>query len=110
MIGSLRKSGVDVRHYTLMASKETLLHRLKSRGDGANSWGAKQIDRCLEGLSKDVFHEHIDTDKMSIEQAAEEIALMSNIDLLPDNMGRLRKKVNRIMTKLKQIRLFSWRI
>lgn len=110
IIGSLRQCGVDIRHYTLMASKETLLHRLKSRGDGVNSWGAKQIDRCLEGLSKDVFREHIDTEKMSIEQVVEKIALMSDINLLPDNMGRLRRKINRIIIQLKQVRLFSWRI
>lgn len=45
IVGALRRNGVDVKHFTLMASKETLLSRLKSRGDGSTSWGAKQIDR-----------------------------------------------------------------
>jgi hypothetical protein len=110
IIGSLRHYGIDVRHYTLMASKEILLHRLKSRGDGGNSWAAKQIDRCLEGLSNEVFQEKIDTGKMSVEQVAEKIALMSNIDLSPDNTGRLMKKIKHIIIQLKHIRLFSWRI
>jgi RNase adaptor protein for sRNA GlmZ degradation len=110
IIGSLRQCGVEVRHYTLMASKETLLKRLKSRGDGVNSWGAKQIGRCLEGLSNEVFQHPIDTEKMSIEDVVVKIASMSNINLSPDNTGRLRRKINRFLTQVKHIRLFSWRI
>lgn len=110
IIGSLRNKGVDVRHYALMASKEVLLKRLKSRGDGINSWGAKQIDRCLEGLSDSVFEYHIDTEGMSVEEVVEKIAHMSNIKLLPDNTGRLRRKLERIIIQLKHTRLFSWRI
>jgi hypothetical protein len=105
IVSSLRHQRIDVKHYALMASKETILKRLKSRGDGANSWGAKQIDRCLEGLSDEVFHHHINTENMSIEEVVEKIASMSNINLLPDNAGKLRKRLNRIITQLKQIRL-----
>lgn len=110
VVGSLRNCGIDVKHYTLMASKETLLKRLKSRGDGAHSWGARQIDRCLEGLSNELFQYHIDTESISIEEVAEKIAFMSNINLSPDNTGKVRKKLNRMITQLKHIRLFSWRI
>ncbi|MCM1989016.1 AAA family ATPase [Oceanirhabdus seepicola] len=108
IVGSLRNHGVIVKHYSLMASKATLLKRLKSRGDGENSWGAQQIDRCLEGLSKGVFQSHINTENMSIDDVVEKIALMADINLLPDDIGRLKKKINRIKTQLKQ-RLFSWR-
>lgn len=109
IVTSLRNSGVDVKHYALMASKETLIHRLKSRGDGINSWAAKQIDRCINGLSNEIFRHHLDTENMSIEDVAEKIALMSNINLLPDNSGKLKKKMSRTLTKLKHIRFFSWK-
>ena len=92
-----------------MASKETLLRRLRSRGDGINSWGAKQIDRCINGLSDEVFQHHINTEDMCIEDVVEEIVLMSNITLIPDNSGRLNKKLNRILIQLKHIRLFYWK-
>lgn len=92
IVGLLRHQGVDIKHFSLMASKDTTLKRLKSRGDGADSWPAKQIDRCIDGLSSEVFQHHIDTENMSIEGVAEKIALMSNITLLPDNSGWLRKK------------------
>lgn len=107
IVGSLRNHGVTVKHYVLMASKETLLKRLKGRGDGANSWGAQQIDRCLEGLGNEVFKTHINTENMTIDDVVEEIAFMSDINLLPDNTGRLKKKINRIKTQLKHIRIFS---
>lgn len=110
IVGSLRNQGVEVKHFALIASKETLLRRLKSRGDGANSWGAQQIDRCLQGLSNEVFAERIDTENMSIEEVAEKIALLSDVPLLPDSIGKFRKRFNRYITQLKHIRFFSWRI
>lgn len=106
IIGSLRSQGVDVKHYALMASREVLLKRLKSRLDGPNSWPAMQIDRCISGLSDEVFQHHIDTEHMSIEEVAEKIALMSNITLLSDNSGKFRRRLNRFVTQLKHIRVF----
>jgi len=82
IIGSLRNQGMVVKHYTLMASKETLLKRLNGRGDGANSWAACQIDRCLKGLENKIFQQHINTEDISIEEVVEKIALMANIKLI----------------------------
>ena len=93
IVGSLRNHGVIVKHYALMPSKATLLKRLKSRGDGANSWGAQQIDRCLEGLSNEVFQSHINTENMSIDDVVEKIAFMSDIKILPNDMGRFEKNL-----------------
>lgn len=104
IIENLRNDGIEVKHFVLRASKETLLKRLKSRGDGKNSWPAQQIDRCLEGLSNEIFKKHIDTDNLSIEQVVHEIALQSNINLLPDNRTKIRKLYDRVMIKLKHIR------
>ncbi len=104
IIENLRNDGIEVKHFVLRASKETLLKRLKSRGDGKNSWSAQQIDRCLEGLSNEIFKKHIDTDNLSIEQVVHEIALQSNINLLPDNRTKIRKLYDRVMIKLKHIR------
>jgi broad-specificity NMP kinase len=107
IVSSLRDHGVIVKHYVLMAPKATLLKRLRSRGDGANSWGAKQLDRCLNGLSNEVFQTHIDTENMSIDDVVERIALMSDIRLLPDDASKIKKKIIRIKTQLKHIRFFS---
>jgi chloramphenicol 3-O-phosphotransferase len=46
-VGALRETGVQVHHLTLLASRQTILRRLRRRGDRRNSWGARQLDRCL---------------------------------------------------------------
>lgn len=107
IVGRLRREGVIVHHFTLCASREVLFHRLRQRGDRANSWPAQQIDRCIQGLSHEVFQQHLDTDRMSIEVVVEQIASMSGVDLLPDHRTKTRKRIDRLITQLKQFRLFN---
>lgn len=85
IIEKLRKANIDIKHFTLMAERDTLLKRLKQRGDGKNSWPAQQINRCINNLSKQLFAEHIYTDDMKIEQVVDYIAKACDIKLLPDN-------------------------
>lgn len=104
IIENLRSDDIEVKHFVLWASKETILKRLRSRADGKNSWPAQQIDRCLEGLSQDLFRRHIDTEKMSIGEVVEEIALQSNLSLLPDRRTPIGKIYDNLKVKLKHIR------
>lgn len=107
IVGRLRDDGLPVRHFVLWASRETLLKRLKSRGDFKNSWGAQHMDRCMEGLSDDAFLPRLTTDTLSVEQVAEQIAQMCGIELAPDSGGKLAKKLKRVVTQLKHIRYFT---
>lgn len=107
MIGRLRKDGVTVHHFALCASKDTILRRLRSRGDGPQSWAAGQIDRCLSGLADKLFQCHLDTENMPIESVVDAIASISGLQLQPDNRGSIRKTYDRLKTKLRHIRLFS---
>ncbi|MCY8203109.1 tunicamycin resistance ATP-binding TmrB [Bacillus sp. N12A5] len=104
IIGRLRQDGRTVYHFTLMASKETLLKRLRTRAEGKNSWAAKQIDRCIEGLSSPIFADHIETDSLSIQDAAEAIAARANLALDPDKRGSLQRFTDRLLIKLNHIR------
>lgn len=106
IIGKLRRDGVQVNHFTLCVSKETLMQRLRSRGEGRQSWAARQVERCIDGLSNEKFQQHLQTDHLSIEQVAEQIASMSSISLLPDNRGKLSKVWARMITKIKHFRFF----
>ncbi|WP_339189373.1 tunicamycin resistance ATP-binding TmrB [Bacillus sp. FSL M8-0025] len=105
IIGRLRQEGKIVHHFTLMASKETLLKRLRTRAEGKNSWAAKQIDRCVEGLSSPIFEDHIQTDNLSIQDVAENIAARAELPLDPDTRGSLRRFTDRLMVKLNHIRI-----
>lgn len=104
IIGKLRDEEVSVKHFVLWASKETIEKRLRSRGEGKDSWGAKQIDRCLEGLSNDIFYERLDTENKTVEDVADIIALKSGIELSPDNRSSFKKKLDKLKTQIKHIR------
>ncbi|MBA2487928.1 MAG: AAA family ATPase [Chloroflexi bacterium] len=60
IIGRLRTGGVDVRHVTLRAPRETILERLAGRAD-TTDWSFHQVDRCIEGLDDERFAPWIDT-------------------------------------------------
>ncbi|WP_339158311.1 AAA family ATPase [Paenibacillus sp. FSL W8-0186] len=105
IINNLRSNGFEVKHFTLLANREILLKRLRSRGDNKNSWPAIQIERCISSLSRDMFRIHINTDSLTLEEIIERIARESNIELQPDNRGIIKKKIDRFMTQIKQIRI-----
>ncbi len=75
--------------------------------DGAGSWGARQIDRCLEGLSAEAFSEHLYTDELSIEEVVEAIAHKCNIQLTPNNGNGFQKSLRRLGIKLQQMGFFK---
>ncbi|MNI86630.1 Tunicamycin resistance protein [compost metagenome] len=105
IITELRSNGVEVKHFTLLADRETLLRRLKSRGDYKNSWPAKQIDRCVASLSHDRFSIHIHSDRLTPDEIMDQIAKECSIELQPDNRGAVKKRIDRLITKIKHIRI-----
>ena len=105
IVHKLRLNGHEVNHFTLLANRDTLLKRLKSRGDHENSWPAKQIDRCITNLSQDMFKIHIYTDDLTPEEIVEQIATACKVELLPDHRGKFKKKMDKVITQIKQIKM-----
>lgn len=73
IIGGIKEKGIDIRHFTLMASKATIEKRLIRRGD-KNAWNFKQIDRCLSALTRTKYSIHIDTEANKLDEVVELIA------------------------------------
>ncbi len=105
IVGRLRRDGIQVKHFTLWVSRDELVRRLRKRGDGDGSWPAMQIDRCMEGLSDDAFQHRVNTDTMPIESVVETIASLAGVDIRPDHRGPIGRKLSRITTQLRHIRL-----
>jgi len=101
---ALREEGIDVRHFTLLASRREVLGRLRRRGDFGRSWPALQIDRCLDALHTQLFAEHLDTSAASIEAVAEALAERAGLVLLP-RAGVLRRAVWRFGVQVRHIRI-----
>ena len=103
IIGRLKDEGIDVQHFVLSASKETLQRRLKSRFEKENSWPEKQIDRCLAGLAHPVFEGQLNTNDLTTEQVAEMIASKLHIQLQQDERSSIKKKWELLIMRLKKI-------
>jgi AAA domain len=95
IIGALRSDGFELRHFTLMASREVILRRLRGRADGPRSWGAQHLERCLNALRAPEFADHLETDGHGVEAVAEEIASRADLVLQP----RLRDPVSRLIRR-----------
>lgn len=104
-IGALRRAGIQVHHFALIASRDTILHRLRRRGDGRNSWAAHQLDRCLTSLSNEKFAVHISTEGKTIEAVAEEIAQRAGLTLKPSPRHLILRPLKRMAVQLRHIRL-----
>ena len=103
IIGRLKDEGIDVQHFVLSASKETLQRRLKSRFEKENSWPEQQIDRCLAGLAHPVFEGQLNTNDLTTEQVAEMIASKLHIQLQQDERSSIKKKWELFIMRLKRI-------
>ncbi|MFI6870217.1 AAA family ATPase [Nocardia sp. NPDC050406] len=108
-VGRLREKGHDVRHFALLARRETVLDRLRERTlfglrPQGDSFAVGNLDRCLEALRGPEFAEHIHTDDISTRQVADRIAASAGLTLEPNTDGRLRGEMNRILVGIKHIR------
>ncbi|MDB5692872.1 MAG: hypothetical protein JWO81_1935 [Alphaproteobacteria bacterium] len=75
VIGGLRASGTDIRHFTLTAAPETLRRRLRRRLDWPSSrrWALARAEPYAAALADPAFAEHVDTDGRTVAEIAEGI-------------------------------------
>ncbi|WP_326721513.1 zeta toxin family protein [Streptomyces sp. NBC_00243] len=117
-VGRLRELGHDVRHFALLAERETVLKRLRERGFGhllqyvagkdaplrRESWAVQQLDHSLERLREPEFAEHLWTDHTTVAKTADRIAVLAGLTLTPNRDGVLRGRLRRAWTSARHIR------
>lgn len=118
IVGRLRERGHDVRHFALLAERETVLRRLRERGFGhltqwvfgkdaplrRESWAVAKLDLCLERLREPHFAEHVWTDRRTVPQVADHIAAACGLTLAPNTDSALRGRLRRTVTSVRHIR------
>lgn len=117
-VGRLGELGHDVRHFTLLAERQTVLKRLRERGFGhllqyvggknaglrRETWAVGQLDHCLERLREPEFAEHLWTDDSTVPKTADRIAVLAGLRLRPNNEGALRTRLRQARIGVKHIR------
>lgn len=106
-VGRLRELGHEVRHVTLLATRETTTHRLRARGLGmvTDNWALSRLDDCLSALTRQEFEKHVWTDDLSIPEVADHVARSANLTLRPNTDNRVVAYARRSWTALKHLRL-----
>lgn len=113
IVGGLRRRDVDVRHYTLSATAETLKRRLDARISslagklfgGDETWATAQIPRCVAALADDRYATHVPTDDLSTDEVVEWIAGDLDIDLVLPRLSAARYQLRRVAVGIRHIRI-----
>lgn len=72
VIGAVARA-VRLDHFTLMASRETILRRELARPDNMGGWAQHSVDRVLPALEDARFAEHIDAETQTADGVAQDI-------------------------------------
>jgi predicted kinase len=113
IMSGLRDAGVPVRHFSLMASPETLHRRLRTRGafwlgralGREDTWAMAQITRCVTALATDQFADHVDTEDRQIDDVVEDIAARAGVTLTEPRLSPARYQLRRVAVGVRHIRL-----
>ncbi|WP_225725143.1 MULTISPECIES: AAA family ATPase [unclassified Nocardia] len=120
-VGRLRETGHDVRHFALLAERETVLDRLRDRGFGLapvlrvvgqedlllrrEQFAVDKLDHCLEQLAKPQFGEQIWTDTKTVAMVVDRIADSVGLTLAPNADSRFRGRLRRMAVTLRHTRV-----
>jgi AAA domain-containing protein len=112
IVGGLRARGVDVRHYALIASPETLRGRLRWRSDYLmgrlvgrdETWATRQIDRCVTALADDRYARQVPTDDATVDDVVELIARDAGLTLSRPRLSPPRYQLQRLIVGVRHLR------
>ena len=113
IVGGLRAEGLDVRHYALTATAETLRRRLRLRSryligralGRDETWARQQIERCVTALSAPRYATHVATDHTTPNEVVELIAADAGLELTRPRLSPAREQLHRFEIGVRHLRL-----
>lgn len=75
VVGELRRRGVEVYHFALLGSYDTIRRRIRWRPElpGSKRWALAQVERCLKALEAPEFNVHVDTNGRTVDDILAEV-------------------------------------
>ncbi|PRY69027.1 hypothetical protein B0I08_103233 [Glaciihabitans tibetensis] len=104
VMAGLRDAGCDVRQVTLLAGRDVVVRRLRSRLETGRGWTAQQYSRVAPVLSGPQFAPHLDTTDRSVSEVADEIARIVGVELGPADPNPVRAGWRRMLVQLRHVR------
>jgi predicted kinase len=113
VMGGLADAGVDVRHFALQASPDTLRRRLRTRSaywlgravGRPETWAMDQIPRCVPALATERFAVHVPTDERTVDEVVEDVADRAGLSLALPRLPAARYQLRRIAVGVRHVRL-----
>lgn len=81
IISKFIEDKIQIKHFILSATKQTIINRLMGRGELPNSWAEQHIDKCLKAFETDITSIKISTDNKDIPEIVNEIIIKSECRL-----------------------------
>ena len=80
-VGKLRRSGITVHHFTLVADPKTIRRRLRLRLSDPRStrWALQRVEGCTSALQAPRFAVHVSTDNRSASEVAVAVRRLASI-------------------------------
>ena len=80
-VGELRRSGITVHHFTLVADPKTIRRRLLRRLSDPRStrWALQRVERCTSALQAPRFAVHVSTDDQTASEVAAAVSRLASL-------------------------------
>jgi hypothetical protein len=104
IMAGLRDAGCDIHQVTLLAQRDVVLRRLRSRLDSPRSWSARQYDSVTPVLRGPQYAPQLDTTSRSISAVADDIGRIVGVELLPADHNPVRAAARRLRVQLSHLR------
>lgn len=112
IVDRVRGRGVVLHHFALTASPEVLRRRLRTRqaywvGKALGrdeTWGMRQIDRCVAALATSCFAEQVDTDHRTVDEVVELVAERVGLPLVRPRLDPVRHQLHRLVVGVRHLR------
>lgn len=112
LVDGLTAAGVHVAHFALQASPDTLEKRLRTRSAywiGAamgrpETWGIRQIPRCVAALATPRFATHVPTDGRTVDEVVEDVAARAGLRLVHPRLSPARYQLRRLAVAARHVR------